>query len=178
MPLVKDGTVVDDPWVAVDDEDPLPDAAPVIVSLGRWERERDGLRRRDAPLGIRLESDEPPERIAGDVHRLSLIALEFPKFTDGRAYSHARLLRERYRYAGELRAVGNVLRDQFLFMKRCGFDAFEVDREEAVTGWSQAMTEIDVMYQPAADHRSSVLSLRHGVRASRCRGGNGTPRRT
>jgi uncharacterized protein (DUF934 family) len=160
MPLIKDGKPIDDPWVAVDDDANLPTQGPVIVSLQRWLADQDGLLARGEPLGIHLKSDQPPEAIAGDLDRFAVIALEFPKFTDGRAYSYARLLRQRYGYEGELRAVGNVLRDQLLFMHRGGFDAFEVADDEAADAWLAALSEISVWYQPAADHRTPVSALR------------------
>ena len=78
------------------------------------------------------------------------LALQFPKFADGRAFTYARLLRERHGYAGELRAVGDVLRDQYQFMLRCGFDAFEVADANSIDGWRQSAAEITVWYQPAA----------------------------
>lgn len=159
MPLIRHGRLADDPWTTVADGDPLPEG-PAIVTLARWQRDRDLLGERPAPLGILLKSDQSPTAIAEDLDRFAVIALEFPKFTDGRAYSSARLLRERYRYAGELRAVGNVLRDQLLFMHRCGFDAFEVARPDAVHAFARALAEVTVFYQPAADHRRSVLALR------------------
>src|SRR3546814_2142105 len=83
------------------------------------------LRGHNGRLGLRLKSDQSPAGIAEDLGHFQLVALEFPRFGDGRAYSYARLLRERYGFKGELRAVGNVLRDQFLFMLRCGFDALD-----------------------------------------------------
>lgn len=160
MPLIKHGRIADDPWMTVVGDDPLPEG-PAIIPLARWQKERELLQQRPAPLGIRLSSDQSPTAIAGDLDRFAVIALEFPKFTDGRAYSSARLLRERFRYAGELRAVGRVLRDQLLFMHRCGFDAFEIAHEDAPAAFAQALAEVSVFYQPAADHRRSVLALRH-----------------
>ncbi len=90
-----------------------------------------------------------------------MIALEFPSFGDGRAYSYARLLRERHGYRGELRAVGNVLRDQALFMRRCGFDAFEVAEGTGIAGWREALGEISVFYQPTEDGRPATPALRN-----------------
>lgn len=162
MPLIKDGGLADDPWVSLADDAETPPEGPVIVTLARWRADRDRLAGRNQPLGVRLRSDQPPASIADDLDRFAVIALEFPKFTDGRAYSYARLLRERYGYEGEVRAVGNVLRDQFLFMHRCGFDAFEVEDEKAADAWLEAISEFDVWYQEAADDRISVLVLRHG----------------
>ena len=161
MPLLKDGVLVDDAWVTVDDGTELPMDGPAIVSLERWQAHRDTLLGRNAALGIRLKSGQSPALIADDLDRFAVVALEFPVFRDGRAYSHARLLRERYGYRGEVRAVGEVLRDQFLFMLRCGFDAFEVRDEKAVEQWREAVSEISVVYQPAADGHTPAWALRH-----------------
>ncbi len=160
MALIKDGAVVDDDWITVADDVELPDA-PVIVTFDRWRSERDRLIGRNTPLGIRLESGQSPVGIAGDLDRFSLVALEFPVFTDGRAFSSARILRERYGFFGEIRAVGDVLRDQILFMVRCGFDAFEMERGGTAEDWRAAVAEINVFYQAAADRRLSVLDFRH-----------------
>lgn len=162
MPLIKDERLVEDPWITAEDEGPLPLEPRVIVGLARWQAGREELLARNAPLGIRLKSDQSPALIAEDLGHFDVVALEFPKFTDGRAYSYARLLRERYGFRGELRAVGNVLRDQLFFMQRCGFDAFEVADERAIDGWRKAKREISVSYQPATDRRPWAAALRHG----------------
>jgi uncharacterized protein (DUF934 family) len=161
MPLIKDGKVVDNPWVALADDAALPPADPVIVSLARWRAERDELSQRGRAVGIRLRSDDSPAEIADDLQHFELIALEFPVFRDGRAYSYARLLRERYGYAGELRAVGDVLLEQLLFMHRCGFNAFEIESENALDDWITATSEIGVWYQPTGDGRATAMQLRH-----------------
>jgi Uncharacterized protein conserved in bacteria len=166
MPLIKDGRIAADPWQFVADEEPLPVAGPVAVSLPRWLAERDALLARETPVGVRLESRHKAEEIAPDLDALALVALEFPTFRDGRAYSTARLLRERHGYVGELRAVGNVLRDQFLFMHRCGFDAFEVKGERELDAWTQALAEISVFYQPTGDGRLTVFAGRPWRRAA------------
>lgn len=148
MPLLKDGRIVEDPWVQVGDGIPLPANAPAIVTLSRWRSERDALIRSASPLGLLLGSDEVVEEIADDVGRFDLIALDFPTFKDGSNYSTARLLRERYGYTGEIRAVGNVLRDQLAFMRRCGIDAFEVEKQGDADTFVGALGEIGVAYQP------------------------------
>jgi uncharacterized protein (DUF934 family) len=160
MVLVKDGVQVDDLWKSADDGEDLPDG-PAIVTLARWRSERDRLDARNAPLGIRLESDASVADIAADLGRFSLVALEFPVFTDGRPFSMARQLRDRYGFEGEIRAVGDVLRDQILFMVRCGFDAFEMQGEDGAKDWRAAMSEFGVFYQPGADRRPNVLQRRH-----------------
>lgn len=140
-----------DDWVHVSDDAPLPDGAAAIVSLERWKSERDRLARRNLPMGVRLESRDRPEAIAGDLPRLALIALDFPNLNDGRAFSVARLLRERYGYRGELRAVGQVLRDQLFQMARCGFESFELRDSGDPDDVLAAFSELTVFYQPAAD---------------------------
>ena len=160
MPLIKDNELVPDPWVTLGDDEALPEGTPAIVSFERWQSEREALLQRNAPLGIRLRSDQPPKLVLDDLDRFAVVALEFPKFGDGRAYSYARLLRERYGYRGELRAVGNVLRDQALFMLRCGFDAFELAEDSALEGWRESLAEISVFYQPTADGRPTAHALR------------------
>ena len=161
MPLIKGGKIVADPWRHVGDDEALPAEGPVIVSLSRWRVERDSLRVRIGPIGVRLAADEPPAGIANDLDRLALVALDFPVLRDGRAYSYARLLRERFGFDGEVRATGNVLRDQFLFMHRCGFDAFEVADAGQADAWLQSISEISIWYQPATDSRTPVVALRH-----------------
>jgi len=161
MALISNGRLTDDPWVTVADNEALPASGSVIVSLDRWKAEREALLARGGLLGVRLASSQLASEIAADLAHIDLVALEFPTFRDGRAYSTARLLRERYGYAGELRAIGNVLRDQFMFMHRCGFDAFEVADERQVEAWRKAMDEISVWYQPATDGRVPATTLRH-----------------
>lgn len=159
--LIKDGGLVDDPYAAPADDEPLPEAGAVLVSLARWQSERDALLTRADPLGVRLKSDESPELIEDDLGRLALVALEFPKFRDGRAYSWARILRERYGFEGEIRAVGDVLMEQLHFMLRTGFDAFELDSDDPLGQFETAKAEFSVWYQPTGDGRRTATELRH-----------------
>jgi len=163
MPVIKSGAVVADSWFRLDDEAALPASGDIVVSLDRWQRERDALLARDGGLGIELRSDQLADSLGADATLFQLIALNFPKFSDGRPYSTARLLRERYGYTGELRAVGNVLRDQFLFMDRCGFESVEVATDGHAAAWPAALSEIEVFYQPAGDQRVPVLAQRHAL---------------
>ena len=118
---------------------PVPQAGDVIVPLTFWLEQREVLRSRAGRLGVWLDSHEEPAAIAGDLDRFALVAVNFPAFGDGRGYSIARLLRERYGYQGELRAIGEVVRDHLFFMASCGFDAFllrdDQDAEEALTAF-------------------------------------------
>jgi uncharacterized protein (DUF934 family) len=159
MPLLRNGRFVDDRWRRLADDDPAPDGDAVIVSLARWRADR-VLAGRNGPLGLALPNSQPVRALADELHRFELIALEFPKFTDGRAYSQARLLRERFGFAGEVRATGQVLPDQLLLMRRCGFDAFEIAKNAPLETWKRALESFSVFYQPAADGRDPVTSLR------------------
>ncbi len=163
MPLIKQGRITDDPYMMLADDAPLPATGAVIVSTTRFAAERDDLFGRGAPLGVRLAAGEMVDLIAGDVDRLAVIALEFPLFRDGRAYSKARILRDQLGYRGELRAVGNVLRDQFLFMDRCGFDAYEVADAAAAEAWQTELERFSVFYQRASDARASAAERRTRV---------------
>jgi uncharacterized protein (DUF934 family) len=121
----------------------------VILFKKRWLAERDTLAGRNAPLGLQLEPGEALDDIAVDVPRFAIIALSFPKFADGRAFSTARLLREKHGFAGELRAVGNVLSDQIPYMRRVGFDSFEVTHVPTRRALAEGrIAEVTLHYQP------------------------------
>ena len=138
--LIRDNAIVDDRWTLLREATALTDVpadVAAIVPLALWCGERNALRAR-GELGVWLKPDEDPELLADDVGALPLVAVDFPQFTDGRGYSTARLLREKHGFAGELRAIGEVLRDQLYYLRQCGFNAFAVrsDRnlEEALKG--------------------------------------------
>jgi uncharacterized protein (DUF934 family) len=126
--LIKNREIAEDRYMLLRDATSLadvPDGVPVIVSLALWVEWRSALIAR-GETGVWLAPADHPGALAEDVERLPVIAVDFPGFTDGRGYSHARLLRERYRYAGELRAIGDVGRDQLYYLTQCGFDAFQI----------------------------------------------------
>ena len=165
MGLIKEGKLVNDPFKNVSDCETVPAKGPVIVSIDQWMVRRDDLLKRSDLIGIWLKSDEHPETIAGDLAHLSLVALEFPSFRDGRAYSYARLLRDKYVFSGEIRAVGDVLLDQLHFMVRSGFDAFEVKSENPLDAYNIAAADYSVWYQQTGDGRLSAAELRDkGIR--------------
>lgn len=161
MSLIINGQIEQDVYTDVSQADGIPDSGALIVSLEQWQQHRDELLKRSDLLGIILRSDEKPESIVGDIAHFDVIALDFPAFGDGRAYSYARLLRSRYDYDGELRAVGDVLLEQLHFMHRVGFNAFDIKDEDAAEAWTIAAADISVWYQPTDDGRDSVIELRH-----------------
>jgi uncharacterized protein (DUF934 family) len=159
MPLIKDGAFVHDAFVMVADDAALPDGA-AIVSLARFQKERDTLLTRNAPLGVQLKSSENPQLLGEDVQRFSVIVLEFPVFRDGRAFSWARMLRERLHFTGEIRGTGHFLYDQINYMKRVGFDAWNVAEGFSLEQFQRALTEITNVYQPSADGKKTIRDLR------------------
>lgn len=145
----QNGSFQPDIWATAIDGEPLRET-PAILSKKRWLVERDSLAGRTRPLGLRLEPGEPLDDIAGDLAQFSVIALNFPKFSDGRAFSTATLLREKHAFKGELRAVGNVLADQIPLMRRVGFDTFEVTHGPTRRALLEGrLAEVRLHYQPA-----------------------------
>jgi uncharacterized protein (DUF934 family) len=161
MALIRGNELVTDEFAHVADGAEVPARGPVLVGLEQWQAGREALLARGTAVGVRLRSDQSPELVASDLPRLALVALEFPKFRDGRAYSYARILRERYGYKGEIRAVGDVLMEQLLFMVRTGFDAFEIVSDDPLGQFQTAIGDFSVWYQPTADGRSTAVQLRH-----------------
>jgi uncharacterized protein (DUF934 family) len=151
MQIIRNRAIVDDDYVHVADGAELPDGKP-IVTLARYVAAREELLARYPALGVRIASDKLPTDIP-EPTRLALIAIEFPRFTDGRGYSVARMLRDRYKFTGELRAVGWVLRDNLFYMERCGFTAFELKPGKPLASALEAFGEFSVTYQAAADDK-------------------------
>jgi uncharacterized protein (DUF934 family) len=160
MPLVENGRIVEDRYVFVDGDGPIPDRVPVIVPAKRFLAEAAELSRRDGSLGVLWPNDRRVTELEPWLGHLALIALVFPKFRDGRAYSQARLLRETYGFRGTLRATGDVLRDQFHFLVRAGFDSFEVKKEADARVFAEVLARYSVYYQPGADGRAPALRRR------------------
>jgi len=160
MVLVKDGVIAEDRWARIVDRR-LPFGRPLLLTLAEWRDLGPTPSLWRQPLGLILESDASLEALADDLHRFQLIALSFAKFTDGRAFSLARLLRRRYGFTGELRAVGHVLRDQFVHMHRCGFDAVEVADETTARAWVAEVNRYAAFYQVAerGPHRATAPSF-------------------
>ena len=157
MQLVEGGGIVDDRYVHVADDAAVPERGPVIVSAKRFLAEADTLTRRDDALGVVWPNDRRVAELAPWIGSLALVALHFPKFRDGRAYSQARLIRETHGFRGTLRATGDVLRDQFHFLTRAGFDSFEVKKPADAKVFAEVLARFSVYYQPGADGRASAL---------------------
>jgi uncharacterized protein (DUF934 family) len=160
MPLVKAGLIVEDRFVRVLDDEPVPEQGAVIVPAARFLADHAEFARREAPTGVLWPNSRAVAELVPHLDRLALVALVFPTFKDGRAYSQARLLRERHAYRGELRATGDVLRDQFLYLVRSGFDAFEAKKIADAEAFAQVLARYTVFYQPTGDGRLSARRRR------------------
>ncbi len=169
MPLVKGGKIVDDPFVHVVDGAELPAKACVLVSAARFLGDPEALLKR-GKVGVIWPNSRDVDDLVPYLDRVAAAALVFPTFRDGRAYSQARLLRERYGYRGELRATGQVLRDQFVFMLRAGFDAFEVKKQADAEAFAQTVQRYSVFYQPTGDGKLTALHRRMQLRHSESAG--------
>ena len=160
MRLVKGGRVVEDRFVRVLDDAPIPDGVPVLILAERFLADASEILAREAPTGVLWPNSRRVNELAPHLDRLAMVALAFPTFKDGRAYSQARQLREQYGFRGELRATGDILRDQFLFLVRAGFDAFEVKKDADVEAFAEAIKRYSVFYQPTGDGRPAAFRAR------------------
>ena len=168
MALIKDRKLTHDPWLllkaAADGVTaPVPQGGDILVPLALWHSARGELLGRAGRLGLWLAGDQEPGDIADDLQHFDLIAVDFPRFTNGRGYSLARLLRERYGWRGELRAIGEIQRDQLAYLARCGFDAFDLrDSDEAEAALS-AFGEFSESYQASVDQPVPLFRRRGAV---------------
>ena len=170
MPLVKGGNIADDAFVHLADDAELPDAGDVLVSAARFLGDPEALLARSGKVGVIWPNNRDINDLVPYLDRLGSVALVFPTFRDGRAYSQARLLRERFLYRGELRATGQVLRDQFVFMLCAGFDTFEVKKQADAEAFAQTVKRYSVFYQPTGDGRITALHRRMQLRHSESAG--------
>ena len=163
--LTPDGAeLVDDRFTTVADDEAIP-AGDIILSLTRYQAEGEALAGSGRDIGVVLAGDEEVETLVYDLPRIPVIALSFAKYRDGRHYSSARLLRERYGYTGEVRAVGDVLREQAGFMVRCGIEVFAPSDGSTPEQWAAATARYRHVYQRAADSREPIFAERAEGRA-------------
>ena len=170
MPLVKQGKITTDAFVHVPDGAELPGDGAILISAARFLEDPETLSKRAGKTGVIWPNNRDLDDLVPYLDRLAAVALVFPSFRDGRAYSQARLLRERHGFAGELRATGQVLRDQFVFMLRAGFNAFEVKKESDAEAFASTARRYSVFYQPTGDGRVTALNRRMQLRHSESAG--------
>ena len=168
MALIKDRKPAADSWLKLDagtKDAPtaVPPAGDVIVPLAVWQAQREHLIAREGRVGVWLAGGDEPEDIAADLAHFDVIAVQFPSFTDGRGYSVGRLLRERYGWRGELRAFGDVQRDQLSYLTRCGFDAFVLREGEDVEVALAAFSDFGDGYQASVDRPQPLFRRREAA---------------
>lgn len=156
MQIIKNHKIVDDQWQYFTEkfDTSMPPDGNIIITLKAWKTAKENLITRQSKLGIKLNSDELLPEIVDDLDYFEIISLDFTPYKDGRHFSTARLLRERYHYKGEIRATGEVLRDQLLYMQRVGFDAFELGSNQDLNAALTAFNEFSTAYQPTANPHS------------------------
>ncbi|TNE36732.1 MAG: DUF934 domain-containing protein [Alphaproteobacteria bacterium] len=155
---IKDRKVDEDDWMpftGLEEDASLP-SGNIYVPLDEWLKTRDHLLARNDRLGVALKNTDDPALLEKDLDRLDLIVLEFPKMADGRAFTQARILRERLGFKGEIRATGDVLQDQLFYMQRCGINAFEIRDDQDIPSSLKAFDEMTVTYQPASDEKFPI----------------------
>lgn len=167
--ILRNGELVEDDWTVLEDgyADTEAGDGKVIVTLARWRAERDALLAAHAAVGVLVPNTADIEAVFAEIEDRPLIVLQFPTFTDGRALSQAVVLRKRLAFRGELRAVGDVIRDLVFWLGRCGFDSIAPRKDQSLEGCVAALREITVAYQAAADERTPVWVRRRARAAAR-----------
>jgi uncharacterized protein (DUF934 family) len=161
--LIRDGDIVESTWQHVsEDTESLP-GGDVTVALAYWMDNKQALLERSGRVGVRVEAGDDPMELSKDLDQLPLIVLEIEALVDGRSYSHAYLLRQRLGYAGEIRAIGDVYRDQINFLARCGVNAFELSEGDDIEDALKAFRDYSVVYQPSADDEELIFARRRFV---------------
>jgi len=150
MKIIKDKQIIEDSWTHIADSEAITDGD-ITVSLSRWTKEKAGLSNHQGNIGIRISPADTVEDIAADLKKVKLIAVEFPAFTDGRGFSHARILRSRYGFEGEIRAIGNYMPDQVFYLTRVGVNAFQLENPEQLELALSTMNDFTVKYQASTN---------------------------
>jgi len=158
--LLKDAQVIDNHWTIVDsDTDTFP-AGDIVVHHTIWQQRQVELTDHQSAVGVWLDGNEEIETFVEAIINVPLIAINFPKFVDGRGFSVARLLRERYGYTGEIRAIGHFIRDQLFLLQRCGFNAFQFNQDIDLQQAAKSLTDFSDSYQVAVDQPQPLFKRR------------------
>ena len=168
MPLWRREGFVEDKWAFLGDDASVPEEGAVVVSLKRWLEQREALSSRAGPVGVAVEAGADAQAHLPDLAERPLVALAFGRFADGRSFSYARILRDRLRFQGELRAIGDVLIDEIPLMLRCGFDSFEVNNAPTLRALEAGhLPGSPLHYQPSSAHDEAGEGTRPWLRVTR-----------
>lgn len=157
--IIKNGAITEDTYHIITEVGALP-AADIVVSLDVWQQQRAEVLAHPYKKGIMLKPDQHPEVIVSDLANLDIIALVFPAFADGRGYSYAVLLRQRYSFKGELRATGDIFKDNMFYLRRCGFDSFAVRADKDIDVALQGLQDFSEYYQASTDESAPLYRRR------------------
>lgn len=158
--IIRDRAIVDDNYRYVTDASDLAAGGDIIVTLELWEAHKSDLKNHAGKVGVQVPGDAEPEIIADDLDQLAVVAIHFPVFRDGRGFSLARILRDHFGYRGELRATGDVLRDQMFYMQRCGINAFEPRADRSMEDALLGLSDFSVAYQADANEKRPIYRRR------------------
>lgn len=150
MKILKNRELTEDTWTTLSTDDALIDGD-IIIPFERWKKAKPSLASHTGKIGVLISSDTAINEVIENLKHFDLIALYFPKYTDGTCFSYAFLLRERHRFTGELRAMGDIFRDQFTYLERCGFDAILPENLGTLAADKKSFDDISVIYQSSAD---------------------------
>jgi len=162
MQIIKDKKIIEDHWRYVADDAELPQGD-ITVSTNRWRKEKPQLLKREGKIGLRIDSTEPIEDIANDLDLLRLIELNFSTFTDGRSFTQAWLLRNRYNFTGEIRAVGNFMVDQVFYLYRTGVNAFALEHTDKLPVALSTLNDFSVAYQSSVNQPGKAAPRQPGI---------------
>jgi len=158
--ILKDTQVVSDNWILLDENAVSIPAGDILLSYQQWQNFAEQLSNHSGSIGVWLEGHAEIEQIIEPLLNLPLIAINFPKFADGRGFSSARLIRERYNYSGELRAIGGFIRDQLYLLNRCGFNAFQFSDENELSDAAESLKDFSENYQVSVDQENPLFRRR------------------
>ncbi len=159
MQIIKNRTIVEDSWQLLGMDDPLTEGD-IIVPFERWQAAREQLLAHNGSVGVKISAGQDLSEVVESLTHFEIIALAFDKFSDGRGYSYAHLLRQRYHYTGEIRAVGDVLHDQLAYMARCGINSFMLCDGEDLQEALRAFDDFSIHYQTATDGAEPICRQR------------------
>ncbi|WP_420549974.1 DUF934 domain-containing protein [Curvivirga sp.] len=165
MPLIKNGTEIENEWNSLAEGQSFEGQPNTLLSLQEFHDNYEAIKDSNSIVGVALTVDDEVDSLEGKLDQVALVTVHFPSFADGRGFSQARLVRERFAFTGEIRAVGHIIRDQYLYLVRSGVDSVDADRATEAE-WKAAIEEFDTFYQPALNKGTAAYRLRHKRQAA------------
>ncbi|MTI09038.1 DUF934 domain-containing protein [Curvivirga aplysinae] len=165
MPLIKNGTEIENEWNSLAEGEKFDGQPNTLLSLQEFHNNYETIKDSNSIVGVALTVDDEVDSLEGKLDQVALVTVHFPSFADGRGFSQARLVRERFAFTGEIRAVGHIIRDQYLYLVRSGVDSVDADRATEAE-WKAAIEEFDTFYQPALNKGTAAYRLRNKKQAA------------